>query len=216
MAAKDGSKLGMRARPWTLVALLLGVAASVLMLVWNIHFRGGLAFRSANKQLIFNIHPVLMFIGFIFVSGNGSKKGQKSIHMLLHLVALVLGITGVYAVFKFHRESKIHDMYSLHSWFGMGTICLYGLQFIWGFLFFWFPKVGTSRRSKLVPLHWFIGLILFLMATCTAEMGLLEKLTFLELFGGLKVYGREALLVNFTGIAILLFAIAVTLCVILP
>lgn len=57
-----------------------------------------------------------------------SRKVQRAVHMALHLVALLVGILGVYAAFKFHREVGLSDMYSLHSWLGMGTICLFGLQ----------------------------------------------------------------------------------------
>jgi len=47
----------------TLVAHVLAAAAAALVLLWCVHFRGGLAFRSmANKQLIFNVHPVLMLL----------------------------------------------------------------------------------------------------------------------------------------------------------
>lgn len=48
--------------------------------------------------------------------------------MLLHAVALFLGSVGIYAAFKFHNESGIDNLYSLHSWVGLGTICLYGIQ----------------------------------------------------------------------------------------
>lgn len=56
------------------------------------------------------------------------KKVQKFIHMVLHLIAITMGIIGIYAVFKFHNASGIANMYSLHSWLGIVTFCLYGLQ----------------------------------------------------------------------------------------
>jgi len=43
-------------------------------------------------------------------------------------MALILGIIGIYAVFKFHNESGIVNLYSLHSWLGIGVIVLYGVQ----------------------------------------------------------------------------------------
>jgi cytochrome b-561 len=58
----------------------------------------------------------------------GSRDARKRVHLMLHGVALVLGAVGIYAVFKFHNESNIPNMYSLHSWVGMGTFCLYGIQ----------------------------------------------------------------------------------------
>lgn len=58
------------------------------------------------------------------------RKVQKFIHMILHLIAITLGIIGIYAVFKFHNESGISNLNSLHSWLGITTACLYGLQVI--------------------------------------------------------------------------------------
>lgn len=47
--------LGVKAAPFTYVAHALAVAAAVMVLVWCIHFRGGLAFEATNKNLIFNV-----------------------------------------------------------------------------------------------------------------------------------------------------------------
>ncbi|VAI88731.1 unnamed protein product [Triticum turgidum subsp. durum] len=49
----------------TLVVHVLAVAATALVLFWCIGFRGGLAFRSSDKQRIFNVHPPLMLIGLV-------------------------------------------------------------------------------------------------------------------------------------------------------
>lgn len=57
--------------------------------------------------------------------------------MLLHAVALCLGSVGIYAAFKFHNESGIDNLYSLHSWVGLGTICLYGIQVMHRNPFLW-------------------------------------------------------------------------------
>lgn len=57
-----------------------------------------------------------------------SRIVQKTVHMLLHLTAFCLGIVGLCAVFKYHDMAGLTDMYSLHSWIGMGTFCLFGLQ----------------------------------------------------------------------------------------
>ncbi|KAL4370871.1 hypothetical protein AHAS_Ahas06G0109100 [Arachis hypogaea] len=47
--------LGVPALPFTFVAHLLAVAAIVMVLLWNIHFRGGLAWEATNKNLILNV-----------------------------------------------------------------------------------------------------------------------------------------------------------------
>ena len=53
--AKMSKLSGVRALPFTYVAHVLEVAAAVLVLVWNIYFRGGIAWDSTNKSYIFNV-----------------------------------------------------------------------------------------------------------------------------------------------------------------
>lgn len=59
------------------------------------------------------------------------KLMQKFVHLLLHLITLGrLGILGVYAAFKFHSSVTLPNIVSPHSWPGMLTVCLFGLQVI--------------------------------------------------------------------------------------
>lgn len=41
--------------PIYLVVRILGVAVAALVLTWTVHYRGGLALVSDNKDLIFNV-----------------------------------------------------------------------------------------------------------------------------------------------------------------
>jgi hypothetical protein len=58
--------LGVKAAPFTYVSHVLAAASAVLVLVWCIHFRGGLAFESSNKNLIFNV-VYRFFISFVYL-----------------------------------------------------------------------------------------------------------------------------------------------------
>ncbi|KAJ7974204.1 transmembrane ascorbate ferrireductase 1 [Quillaja saponaria] len=213
--------LGLPAIPFTFVAHVLGIAGIVLVLVWNLDFRGGLAWESSNKSLIFNIHPVLMLIGLIIIGGEAiisykslplKKEVKKLIHLVLHAIALILGIIGIYTAFKYHNESGIANLYSLHSWLGIGVISLYGIQWIYGFLIFFYPGGSSSLRSESLPWHVLFGLFVYVLAVGTAALGFLEKLTFLE-NSGLDKYGSEAFLVNFTAVVTILFGAFVVLSV---
>ncbi|RLN41335.1 hypothetical protein C2845_PM01G38590 [Panicum miliaceum] len=63
------------------VARALAASAAVLVLLWCVHFRGGLSLGSpTNKGLIFNVHPVLMLIGFIIL---GSEVATWRYNLLL-------------------------------------------------------------------------------------------------------------------------------------
>ncbi|XP_008787976.1 probable ascorbate-specific transmembrane electron transporter 1 [Phoenix dactylifera] len=199
-----------------MAAHVLALTAAILVLVWVLHFGGGAHLHSENKKLIFNVHPLVMTLGFILVIGEGImayktvravRPVQKCVHLLLHLVALTLGIFGVYVAFKYHRESLIPDMYTLHSWLGMCTICLFGLQWLFGFLFFWYPQASLRTREMVVPIHVSAGLAIFFMTICTAETGFVQRGT---------EPGPETRLINFTGLIILLFGLAVSISVVLP
>ncbi|KAL6963499.1 hypothetical protein U1Q18_004525 [Sarracenia purpurea var. burkii] len=205
--------IGVKAVPLSFVAHALGVSGAVLVLVWAIHFRGGFAWEASNKSLIFNLHPVLILIGLIIIGGEAiisykalplKKEVKKLIHLILHSIALILAIVAIYAAFKYHNESNIANLYSLHSWLGIGIISLYGIQWIYGFLVFFYPGGTTAIRSESLPWHVLFGLFVYVLAVGNAALGFLEKLTFLE-SSGLAKYGPEAFLVNFTAIVTILY-----------
>ncbi|KAI3734137.1 hypothetical protein L6452_13600 [Arctium lappa] len=139
------------------------------------------------------------------------RQTQKVIHLVLHFIALVAGILGVYAVFKFHHELHIPDMYTLHSWIGLSTLCLFGLQWLLAFFSFAYPGTESARRARMVPWHVFFGIVIFFMTIVTAETGLTQKFISLGLQSS-----QEALIINFTGLLILLLGISVGLIIILP
>lgn len=66
----------------------------------------------------------------MYKTTSGTRRTQKTAHLSLNLIALLAGIVGIVAVFKYHHDLKIPDMYTLHSWFGLSTICLFALQVI--------------------------------------------------------------------------------------
>ncbi|CAL5405027.1 unnamed protein product [Camellia sinensis] len=219
---REREMIGVKAVVLSIVAHVLGIAGAVMVLVWCIHFRGGLAWDSSNKSLIFNakiIHPVLILIGLIIIGGEAiisykalplKKEVKKLIHLVLHSIALILGIVGVYAAFKYHNESGIANLYSLHSWLGIGIVVLYGVQWIYGFIVFFYPGGTASVRRESLPWHVLFGLFVYILAIGNAALGFLEKLTFLE-SSGLAKYGSEAFLVNFTAIVTILFGAFVVL-----
>ncbi|KAI3764021.1 hypothetical protein L2E82_14021 [Cichorium intybus] len=199
---------------------LLVISIAALVLYWLTSFREGFALSSSTKMKIFNLHPLLMLLGFIIFSGEamiaykaipGPRKAVKIIHLALHLIALATGIFGVYAVFKFHDELKIPHMYTLHSWIGMSTMCLFGIQLIMGFVTFLFPGAELATRAKFAPWHVFSGVVIFFLGIVTTETGLMEKFIFQKL-----KRGQEALMVNFIGLLVLLFGISVTIIAVLP
>ncbi|XP_027343291.1 probable transmembrane ascorbate ferrireductase 3 [Abrus precatorius] len=206
----------MSAYATTAFAHLFGLLALILLLVWLLHYREGIEYDSDNPFRVFNVHPFMMFFGFIFFVGQailayhsipGQHQTQKIIHMTLHLIAIVLGIVGICAVFKFHDMVRLEDVYSLHSWIGIGTFCLFGLQWVFGLAVMF--QGSLESRAAAAPWHVACGRALFFMAICAALTGLMERYTMLKP----QLHQRESRLINFTGLAILLFGVFVDITV---
>ncbi|EAZ28376.1 hypothetical protein OsJ_12356 [Oryza sativa Japonica Group] len=143
-------------------AHVLFLTTAVLMLVWLLHFRGGINIQSDDPEQIFNVHPFVMCWGFILLIGEAilayttipmDHRTQKMVHMLVHLVALILAIFGVYAAFKFHDAAVAPDLVSLHSWLGILAVALFGLQWLFGFFAFWLPGTHERTRAAAAPAH---------------------------------------------------------------
>uniref|UniRef100_A0A0A0KLE5 Cytochrome b561 domain-containing protein n=1 Tax=Cucumis sativus TaxID=3659 RepID=A0A0A0KLE5_CUCSA len=141
----------------------------------------------------------------------GRKYWRKVVHLVLHLMALACGIFGVCMAFKFHHEIKLSDLLSLHSWIGLIAVSLYAFQWIFGFFVYFFPGAEARRRGNMLPWHVYFGVFIFLIATCNAELGLLQRFNTLVLG-----HSQQGLIVNFTGLLLLLYAATVVLTVILP
>ncbi|XP_028783256.1 probable ascorbate-specific transmembrane electron transporter 1 [Neltuma alba] len=172
--------------------------------------------QSLSLSLSLQFHTLLMMIGFVLVGGEAiivhkaleaKRRSLKVAHMLLHLIALASGILGVITVYK--EEVHLHyHIYTLHSWFGMIAICSFVLV---GVLHIFFPGAEMSRRASMKPWHRLMGMVIFLLAVCTAETGLVQRFQYLKL-------GRsqEGLVLNFSALLLFLFAVTVGLSVTLP
>ncbi|XP_074557684.1 transmembrane ascorbate ferrireductase 2-like [Curcuma longa] len=212
---------------FSVIPLIRGAsaAATVLVLVWAVHFRGGLALISDNKDLIFNVHPVLMVIGFIHLNSEailafktmpGTKSFKKTVHLSIQFLGLCLGLIGAWAALKFHNDKGIDNFYSLHSWLGIACLLLFSVQWAVGFATFWYPGGSRNSRVTLLPWHVFFGAFIYALAVVTATTGLLEKATFLQTNKTISRYSNEAFLINFLGIFLVLLGGLVILVIITP
>ncbi|XVE91364.1 hypothetical protein REPUB_Repub01dG0003300 [Reevesia pubescens] len=118
---------------------LVVVAALVLSwaLLFNSSFLPHHSSFSSQQDLIYAVlHPLLMVIGFILISGEailihrwlpGSRNFKKSVHLCLQGVALASGVFGIWT--KFHgKDGIVANFHSLHSWMGLICVCLFGAQ----------------------------------------------------------------------------------------
>ena len=71
----------------------------------------------------------------------GPKLPWKIAHASLHLMAFILTVLGLVAVFKYHNNYKIANLYSLHSWLGITAIFLFACQ-VGAVTLLWVPSAG--------------------------------------------------------------------------
>ncbi|XP_008569357.1 PREDICTED: cytochrome b561 [Galeopterus variegatus] len=194
---------------------LLGLTVVTMTGAWLGLYRGGIAWEGA---LQFNVHPLCMVIGLIFLQGdallvyrvfrNEAKRTTKVLHGLLHVFAFVIALVGLVAVFDYHKKEGYADLYSLHSWFGILVFVLYFVQWLVGFSFFLFPGASFSLRSRYRPQHIFFGATIFLLSVVTALLGLKEALLF-ELGAKYSKFVPEGVLANLLGLLLACFGATV-------
>lgn len=204
---------------------VMGVMIMSLVIIWALHFRGGLALVSDDKDLIFNVHPVLMVIGLLLLNGeamlayktvSGTKSFKKLVHLTLQLLAFCLSVVGIWAALKFHNDKGIENFYSLHSWLGLACILLFGIQWALGFVIYWYPGGSSTSRATLLPWHVFFGVYIYALAVGTALTGFLEKATFLQTSRVISRYSLEASLMNSLGVLVVVLGGFVVLAILAP
>lgn len=210
---------------WFYVSCLaLGALGSMCVLFttyWMRYWRGGFAWD--GSVLMFNWHPVLMVTGMVVLYGaaslvyrlpqswGGPKLPWKLLHAALHLVAFVLTVLGLVAVFCFHNTGKIANLYSLHSWLGITTVFLFACQWCLGFSVFLLPWASVWLRTLLKPIHVFFGASILSLAIASVISGINEKLIF-SLKNATHPYSAlpsEAVFANCTGMIVVAFGLVV-------
>lgn len=169
----------------------LSLVGALLVMFWG-HQLGGLAWHS--KQ-VFNWHPLLMVLAFCFMtvaalsfrapylnSANFSRSTVKCVHGSAWAVAAIFATIGIIAVFKSHNDGLIANLYSFHSWLGLGVVGLYVLQFLAGFFAFARPLSSVTPRTKaqVLSIHSFLGPFLHIAVAATILLGIQEKEGFIK------------------------------------
>ncbi|EEF38003.1 cytochrome B561, putative [Ricinus communis] len=128
--------------PLLFFARISGLIVAALVISWALLFKSSfLPQSSSHEDLIYAVlHPLLMVIGFILLSGEailvhrwlpGSGNLKKSVHLCLQGVALASGIFGIWTKFQ-GKDGIVANFFSLHSWMGLICISLFGAQFYYG------------------------------------------------------------------------------------
>ena len=159
-----------------------GSLAVILLLVWQLQFRGGFSFESPE---VFNYHPVFEGLAFVLIVPesillfrfSGFKtQNLKPFHALLHTFALITALFGFLAVFMFHADKEIPHFHSMHSVFGIATLAIFSLQYFSGWIIFY--RLAAERKRQFKRFHPLFGGLIICTAGATVLTGILEKITF--------------------------------------
>ncbi|KAM9659077.1 lysosomal membrane ascorbate-dependent ferrireductase CYB561A3 isoform 1-T4 [Trichechus inunguis] len=199
----------------------LGLLCILFTIYWMRYWHNGFAWNVSDLR--FNWHPVLMVTGMVVLYGAaslvyrvpqswvGPKLPWKALHAALHLLAFILTVVGLVAVFSAHNKKHISNLYSLHSWVGITTVFLFACQWFLGFTIFLLPWASPWQRSLLKPIHVFFGAFILSLAIASVVSGINEKL-FFSLTNVTKPYSSlpsEAVFANTTGMLVVIFGLLV-------
>ncbi|XP_026815643.1 ascorbate-specific transmembrane electron transporter 1-like isoform X1 [Rhopalosiphum maidis] len=196
------------------ICQIVGLLLIFSVFYWILNFRGGFGFTEA--KIIFNWHPLLMTIGFIYLFANSilhyrtfrnyNKRDLKNQHAIIHGCVIVLVLLAGWASYASHIYSNppIPNFYSLHSWLGIVTILMFLSQFISGFVSFMYPGIAAQYKEAVMPYHIFFGIFNFILAVATSVLGFSEKLIF-ALDKEYKNYPKEGMFGNFLGLLSVLY-----------
>jgi len=200
--------------PIVIVSEALGIAAVVLIFIWMSVYRGGFAWRE-DPSIEFNLHPILMTFGLVFLYGNGiliyrifrdqRKRNLKLAHAIIMIVALLSAVIALIAVFDSHNlvDPPTANLYTIHSWVGISAVALFAFQWLAGCVTFLFPGLTINIKSTYMPLHIFFGFLIFALSCASCISGMTEKL--LWAVSDYSEYSVEGILANITGVCIVLF-----------
>ncbi|XP_022090682.1 cytochrome b561-like [Acanthaster planci] len=178
--------------PLVLLAEAVGLVVVGLVIAWMVVYQDGFALDRSSKE--FNLHPVFMVLGLLFLNANAlmtyriignflNRTVVKIIHLILQTLAVVFASFALACVFHFHNASGFANLYSLHSWVGIATFAFFCVQLILGFLAFiiggyFLPSSTEYLRKVYLHVHVYGGALIFLMAAATSLLGTAEFISF--------------------------------------
>ncbi|XP_012829193.1 PREDICTED: probable transmembrane ascorbate ferrireductase 4 [Erythranthe guttata] len=116
------------------LARLSAFIVAIFVLTWALHFKTSFISQEEDDLIFAVLHPLLMVIGFIVVSGEailvhkwlpGSRNLKKLVHLCLQGLALGCGIFGIWTKFQ-GQNGVVANFYSLQSWMGLICVTLFG------------------------------------------------------------------------------------------
>ena len=177
---------------------ILALAAVSIVSLWvsdEAMGGGGVSWEEGEAKLVFNWHPVLMVLAFSFMTvsslafsmpwKSSHRRINKALHVTEWVVAAICAAVGMAAVFKSHNDPSsgfIANLYSLHSWVGLGVISLYVCQFLVGIFSFGvnIRRLSPGSKATVMSIHKFLGSFIYKAVALTILLGIQEKEGFIN------------------------------------
>lgn len=105
-----------------------------------------------------------------------SHMKAKVYHFVSHILGGMCMAIGLTSVTVYHMRKRLPHFRSLHAWMGLGTLGLYALQFVIGFLGYCWPKLPFGPRKSSLPTHQFVGCCCFAFSCVTVALGVNSKI----------------------------------------
>lgn len=169
------------------ISVIAAFIGFILMIDWGVKtqssesFLGGLNF---NEQIL-NLHPVFMYGGMVFAFTAAivsfrliplPKAWVKMVHVVCHTFATVLIVLGIVCVVVGNNNNDYSNLYSLHSFIGLGAIFVYCQNYVLGVYYFLSSliMVPVEYRKVYLPIHVCLGGVAFVLALMAVETGIME------------------------------------------
>jgi cytochrome b-561 len=153
----------------SIISFILSIAAIALAAHFFRTYAGSFTLSGAAK---FNLHPFSMIIAIVLlltISVNVWKLEPhhyvaKSVHSILNSAAVAFLAFGLWVIFTYKTGDHV---VSMHSWFGLATAFLIGIQFLFGFCTFLLPFISINIRNRALPIHSFLGITSYALVSAT-------------------------------------------------
>ncbi|KAI6174248.1 putative cytochrome b561 [Aphelenchoides besseyi] len=202
-----------------IIGHLFGLSALFWVGMWIDYDKSGFGFHE-RADLEFKFHPICMALSLVFLNGEAvmiyrglrfwPKFVTKAIHAVLHTVCFVFMVLGLKAAWDYHDYHRTNGVITPtpnalypHSWVGLATASLYGVQFAGGIVAFYIPSTPMHVRAAFMPVHRSAGLLIFAFSLGAALMGTGEKAAFLLKCKPSNTLCTENLYVNFFALSLL-------------
>jgi hypothetical protein len=103
----------------------------------------------------------------------GTHSQRKVVHVVFQTAAAVLASVGIWNIWSFKYDNAYPNMKSVHDWFGMVGIVMFGVQYLGGAIVFFFAPAPV--RAFFLEYHRFGGRVLTGWLAATIIMGALGR-----------------------------------------